>query len=157
MLERPSSAYIKKLVWIDLIGTLRAEHPYVFSRLQRTKLLSRKTTQDWNLVEIGCETSLYQLINVYNISFCLNFRFMFSKCREKCQKVWKFDDFCIFCYFNSRCAVSRYWQNELKFRQCYFFMSYQRNITQRNQFPETKKFGPPQSKVMLILRRGKCA
>ena len=146
MLEQPPSIYMKILVMIDLVGTLRTElsqRTHLLSRLQRTKLHSCKPTQDCNLFDIGCKTFLYQLINIRNNRFCAYFCLMFRKSREECQQVRKFDDFRHFCYFQSRFAVSRYWYNELIFWQYCFFMSYQRNITRCNQFSKTKKLGPP--------------
>ena len=50
---------MKKLLMIGLEGSLRAVLTYRFqpvSRLQRTKLPSRKHTQDINLFDNGCRT-----------------------------------------------------------------------------------------------------
>ena len=103
MLNQPPSTYMKSLVMMDLVETLCTEHSqqsHFFSRLQRTKLPSRKPTQDCNLFDIGCETFLHKLINVCNNSSCSYFCFMFRKSGDKCQKVQKLDDFCYFFFFN---------------------------------------------------------
>ena len=52
ILEKPPSTYMKILVMMGLVGSLRTELSYrthLLSRLQRTKLPSRKPTQDCNL------------------------------------------------------------------------------------------------------------
>ena len=129
---------------IGLVGTLRTEFSLrtcLFSRLQRTKLPLRKPTQDCNLFDIGCETFLYQSINVCTYIFCSYFCFMFSKCREKCQKVLKFDDFRSLSLLSIEvCCVKII----IKWAETWgvlFFSSYQWNTTQRSLLSETKNFG----------------
>ena len=81
---------------VSLVGTLRTElmqRTHLVSGLQRTKLLSRKPTQDCTLLHIGCQTFSYQLIIVCNDSFFSYFWSMFSNCCEKSQKVYKFYGF----------------------------------------------------------------
>ena len=107
------------------------------------KLPSCRPTQDCTLFDIGCETFLYHLINDCINSFCSYFCFMFRKSREKCQKVQEFDDFRYFCYFHSRCALSKECSMELKLWQYSFFTMYQQNFTQRYQFSRKKNSTHP--------------
>ena len=103
MLEQPPSTFMKDLVMIGFIVNLHTElslRTYLLSCLQRTKLPSRKPTQDYNLFKIGCQTSLYQLVNDCNISLCSYICFMISKCGEKYQNYGILMIFVIFDAFN---------------------------------------------------------
>ena len=58
LFDQPPFTCTNKLAVMSLIGTLRTLLSYCtrfFSRLQRTKLPSRKPTQDYNLFDIGCD------------------------------------------------------------------------------------------------------
>ena len=99
MLELPPTIYMKNLVMIYLVWTLRTEfsnRTHILSRLQRTNLPSRKPRHDCNLFDIGCETSLYQLISV-----CIKISVrIFVSCFVGVKKnVKKYENFMIFVIF----------------------------------------------------------